>query len=336
MTENRLRADRRRLTMPLCVAAALVWTTLAAMAQGAPAPAPGAGYEALKTDYERMSKGGDLTKALAAAEKMNDVAEPLHVEALYDVARTHALMGSNEAAYEWFQRALDAGFWDPDQVKQDPAFTAMRQEDRFRAMMRAAWAKGYIAMLERPERESFQKREKVMEALAFRPGERVADVGAGSGYFTIPVAKAVAPSGVVWAVDISQEMLDYLAKRVEAEKLQDVKLKKVAKDDPQLPPKGLDTILMVDTLHYIQDRPAYAKKLAAGLAPGGRLVIIDYTPKPWADRPWGPPPEQQMARETVDRDMAAGGFKVAKAYEFLPEQYFVVYALQADSRAGRE
>lgn len=335
MTTNWSRSDCRRPWVPPWIVAALVLTTLVATAQSAPAPTPCAGYDALKAEYDRAAKAGDLSRALAAAEKMNDAVEPLHVEALYDVARTQALMGSKEAAYAWFQRALDAGFWDPDQVKQDPAFAAMRQEDRFRAMMRAAWAKGYIAMLERPERESFQRREKVMEALAFRPGERVADVGAGSGYFTLPVAKAVEPSGIVWAVDISQEMLDYLAKRVEAEKLQDVKLKKVAKDDPELPPKGLDTILMVDTLHYIQDRPAYAKKLAAGLAPGGRLVIIDYTPKPWADRPWGPPPEQQMARETVDHDMAAGGFRVAKAYDFLPEQYFVVYTLQ-DSPATRK
>lgn len=303
------------------LASALLLLSASVLAAGAPPTE----YDALKSQYEKAAKEGDYARALALAEKMNELAEPQHVDALYDVARTHALLGHKEQVYEWFQRALDAGFWDPDQVKADKAFAALRQEDRFKSMMKGAWTKGYIAMLERPERESFQKRDKVMDTLAFRPGERVADVGAGSGYFTIPVAKAVGPSGVVLAIDVMQEMLDYIAKRLQSEKLHNVKLQKVPPNDPLLPPHGVDTILMVDTLHYIQDRPAYAKKLAAGLAPGGRLVVIDYTPKPWAERPWGPPPEQQISRETVDKDMAAGGLKVARAYDFLPEQYFVVY-----------
>ena len=312
-----------RWIMPLgtLFAAVLLLVSVSVRAAGEPP----AGYDALKSVYEKAAKAGDYVRALAAAEKMNEVAEPLHVQALYGVARTNALLGHKEQAYEWFQRALDAGFWDPDQVKADKAFAALRQEDRFKSMMKGAWTKGYIAMLERPERESFQKRDKVMDTLAFRPGERVADVGAGSGYFTIPVAKAVGPTGVVLAIDVMQEMLDYIAKRIPSEKLRNVKLQKVPPNDPQLPAHGVDTILMVDTLHYIQDRQAYAKKLAAGLAPGGRLVIIDYAPKPWAERPWGPPPEQQISRETVDKDMAAGGLKVARAYDFLPEQYFVVY-----------
>ncbi len=74
---------------------------------------------------------------------------------------------------------------------------------------------------------------------------------------------------------------------------------------------------------------SYAKKLSAGLAPGGRLVIIDYVPTPISERPWGPPPEQQIERSRMDADMAAAGLKVIQAYDFLPEQYFVVYAKAA-------
>jgi cyclopropane fatty-acyl-phospholipid synthase-like methyltransferase len=129
----------------------------------------------------------------------------------------------------------------------------------------------------------------------------------------------------VLAADVSQEMLDYLDKRTQAEGLTNVTLKKVDKDDPLLPAGGIDTILMVDTLHYVKNRGEYAKKLKAALAPGGRLVIIDYIPKSWEERPWGPPPEQHMSREMVDAEMAEGGLKQTKVYDFLPEQYFVVY-----------
>lgn len=189
----------------------------------------------------------------------------------------------------------------------------------------------YLAMLERPERESFQKPKEVMAALAFRPGERVADIGAGSGYFTIPVAKAVAPGGIVWALDIRQPMLDHIAGRLKRENLANVRLKLVAADDPQLPPGGVDTILMVDVYHYIHFEKRgseYATKLRAGLAPGGRVVIIDYLPKPFEQRPWGPPPEQQMSLDALNGYMAYGGFKPVKVHAFLPEQYFVEYMVR--------
>ena len=106
-------------------------------------------------------------------------------------------------------------------------------------------------MLERKERDSFQKPDEVMRALALRPGERVADIGAGSGYFTLRVARAVGPSGEV---------------------------------------------------------PA-----------------IDYGPKPWSERPWGPPPDQKRAREEVDEAMATSGLVPSEVHEFLTEPLFVEY-----------
>jgi hypothetical protein len=120
-------------------------------------------------------------------------------------------------------------------------------------------------------------------------------------------------------------MLDYLDLRVKAQKATNVALRKVASDDPQLAPGSVDTILMIDAIHYVKDRTAYAKKLLPALAAGGRVVIIDYVPKPMAERPWGPPPEQQFPKEQLDREMAGAGFKVLAAYDFLPEQFFVVY-----------
>jgi hypothetical protein len=166
------------------------------------------------------------------------------------------------------------------------------------ASVPAAWAEGYIEMLERPEREDFQKPDQAMEALAFKRGGKVADVGAGSGYFTVPVAEAVGPEGVVWACDIRQEMLDYVKNRLDKEGLDNVRPTLVEPDDPMLP--------------------------------DGRVVIIDYKPKPWEERPWGPPPEQQFPRETVDEEFAKAGLKVLRAHGFLPEQSFVEYGVAGE------
>ncbi len=109
------------------------------------------------------------------------------------------------------------------------------------------------------------------------------------------------------ALDINDTLLELLRGRVADSGLTNIEVAKVERDDPRLAPGGVDTILMVDTLHYVKDRPAYARKLAAGLAPGGRVVIIDFLPKPIEERPWGPPPEQKMPREEVDAAMAAAG-----------------------------
>ena len=123
----------------------------------------------------------------------------------------------------------------------------------------------------------------------------------------------------------ARDALEYLDLRVKARKATNVTLRLVASDDPQLDPGGVDTILMIDAIHYVKDRVTYAKKLRPALAPGGRVVIIDYRPKPMSERPWGPPPEQQFPKEQMDQEMGAAGFRVSKAFDFLPEQFFVIY-----------
>ena len=180
-------------------------------------------------------------------------------------------------------------------------------------------------MLERKERDSFQKPDEVMRALALRPGERVADIGAGSGYFTLRVARAVGPSGQVLAIDINPDLLEFLDRRVKEAGLANVKTVRVEKDDPKLPaggrrhdPDGRHAPLRLRARRVREEA-------ARGTRPGGRVVVIDYTPKPWEERPWGPPPEQKMAREEVDEAMAAAGLVPSKVHEFLPEQFFVEY-----------
>jgi len=161
--------------------------------------------------------------------------------------------------------------------------------------------------------------------LALRPGERVADIGAGSGYFTRRISRAVGPAGVVWAIDIRPEILAVLDERARREGLSNIRLQQVDADDPQLPAGRVDTVIMVDTLHYVKDRAAYARKLRAALAPGGRVVIVDFVPRPVEERPWGPPPEQKMSREEVDAAMAEAGLVPARVHDFLAEQFFVEY-----------
>lgn len=270
----------------------------------------------------------DWAGALAIAAELEAIAEGEHLEALYRVARFHALLGHREQACESLEKLSQAGLFDVGRVRRDEAFALLREDERFRKAVRAIWFRGYLWILERPERDAYQKPEQVMAALAFRPGERVADVGAGSGYFARRIAPVVGATGVVWAIDIAPEVLDYLEARARRESLANVRVQKVQPDDPQLPAGGVDTILMVDTLHYVKERGAYAKKLRAGLAPGGRVVVIDFVPKSPEERPWGPPPEQRMSRQEVDAAMAEAGLAPARVHDFLTEQFFVEYRPQ--------
>lgn len=285
---------------------------------------PPADYDTLQGQFNKSCEAGEYAKALETAEQMLELTFEKHIGALYNIAAMHSRLGHKKQAYEWLQYTLDAGWYDYRKMRDDEDFALIREEDKFRSMMRGAWAKGYLAMLEREEREEFQQPDKVMESLAFEPGERVADVGAGSGYFTVRVAAAVGPEGKVLATDIRQEMLDFLENRLEEEKIDNVELKLAEKDDPLLPAGSLDTILLVDVWHYIRD-PEFAKKLSAGLAPGGRIVVIDYRPKPFEERPWGPPEVQQTPREEVDEHMAQAGLKPVRSHDYLSEQYFVEY-----------
>ena len=280
---------------------------------------------ATKARMEEAVRTGDLVKAVSLAGQLVEATEPSHVGALYAAAQIHARLDHREQAYLYLARAIGAGFNDRARLLEDDAFLDYRSEDLFKTLARRAWARGYTELLERPDREDVQKSPEIMKALAFKAGERVADIGAGTGYFTFQVADAVGPGGRVLALDIAPEMLEYLDMRTKARKATNVTLRRVASDDPQLEAGSVDTILMVDAIHYVKDRVAYARKLRPALAPGGRVVIIDYRPKPMSERPWGPPPEQQFPKERLDREMAAAGFDVARSFDFLPEQFFVIY-----------
>jgi ubiquinone/menaquinone biosynthesis C-methylase UbiE len=275
--------------------------------------------------YEGAVSKGDFASAVHVAEEMKEITESPHRDSLVRLARAHALAGRGQAALMALWEAVDAGFWDAVGLREDPAFTWLRGEEAFKAIVRASWARGYLAMLERDERESFQRTAEVMRTLAFRPGERVVDLGAGSGYFTIPIARAVGPGGIVWAVDVFQEMLDFIERRIAVERLDNIRLFQTSREELNLPDGNLDTILMSDMLHYVPDRVPLLRKLKPFLRPGGRMAVLEFTPKPMAERPWGPAPDQQVSRETIESEMRQAGMRFSAAYDFLPEQHFTIH-----------
>jgi len=316
------------LNIPAAVLAAF------AIVSSGPSPAPaqvtgeGSGIESLprlQARYDSAMAHGRHDDAIGTAEEIASIVWPLHTGCMYDLARASNRAGERSEAYEYLYWAVDSGFWDMRRMMTDPDFEDLREEPLFRRLARSARANGYIWMLERDEREDFQMSARILESLELRPGMRVADLGCGSGYFTIPVARAVMPGGTVLAIDAWQDMLDYLERRLEIEGLDNVELVKVERDDPELPAAGVDLILMVDVYHYIQDRVEYARKLREGLAPEGRLAVIDYIPKSLEERPWGPPPRQHLSKERLTADLAEAGLRPVREYDFLPEQYFVVY-----------
>ena len=179
----------------------------------------------------------------------------------------------------------------------------------------------YIKSLEDPKRDAYQKPHEVMEALAVKDGEVIADIGAGSGYFTLRLAKHVGPSGRVYAVDVSPDMIRHLNTRVRDAGLTNVSTILAPPDDPVLP-QPVDRFVIVDVWHHIDDQPGYLAKMKKLLKPGGRVVMIDFHKR---ELPVGPPLAMKIAREDLIKQMTANGFRVAAEHTFLSYQYFLEF-----------
>lgn len=180
-------------------------------------------------------------------------------------------------------------------------------------------AEKWAHVFDDPARDAWQKPHEVIQALALEPGARIADLGAGTGYFAVRLANML-PGGRVYAVDIEPDMVRYLEARAKREGLRNVIALKGEADDPRLPEK-VDLILLVDVYHHIGDRTPYFRRLRESLRPGGRVAIIDFK----LDSPAGPPRAARIAPATVKAEMKAAGYRVAAEHDFLPYQYFVVF-----------
>ena len=182
---------------------------------------------------------------------------------------------------------------------------------------------GYIARMEEPSRAAWQKADEVVRALGLRPGQAACDVGAGPGYFSLRLARAVGEAGHVYAVDVEPRILAVLRERVGSSDARNVTPVLALPDDALLPAASCDLILIVDTYHHFPDGPAYLRRLSRALRPGGRIANVDFHKR---ELPVGPPLEHKVAREAFLADAAAAGLRLVQEHTFLPYQYFVVLA----------
>jgi ubiquinone/menaquinone biosynthesis C-methylase UbiE len=170
-----------------------------------------------------------------------------------------------------------------------------------------------------PARDQWQMPDRVITALGLGRGNTVADIGAGTGYFSVRLARAVA-SGTVYAVDVEHAMLDYIRKRAAAERLSNVVPVHASSASPNLP-KPVDLVLIVDTYHHLPDRASYFASLRKSLVPGGRVAIVDFR----KSSPEGPPPEFRFEAEQIIDEMKEAGYTLDARHDFLPRQHFLIF-----------
>ncbi|MCC7073082.1 MAG: class I SAM-dependent methyltransferase [Deltaproteobacteria bacterium] len=183
----------------------------------------------------------------------------------------------------------------------------------------AEWAKAF----DDPARDAWQKPDQVIKGLALPEDALVADVGSGTGYFAVRLARAV-PKGKVFGVDVEDDMARYLRERAQREGLHNVVALLSPVDDPRLP-ELVDLVLVVNTVHHIEQRTAYFAKVKTSLKPGGRVVIVDFK---LGDLPVGPPEAMRLAPATVTAELQAAGLAAQALDEgTLPYQYIATFGV---------
>lgn len=180
----------------------------------------------------------------------------------------------------------------------------------------------WIKVLDSPERIAGLRIDEVVAALKLKPGDVVADLGAGSGPFVGPFARAVGPKGKVYAVEIDRNFFPYIQNRAKEAGAGNVQTVAGQFTDPNLPAPDVDVAFMHDVLHHIEDRPAYFKNLARYLKPSARIAIIDYNP---ANSPHADDKTLQVAKEQAAFWLADAGFKAVQDVTLFPDKYFIVF-----------
>ena len=185
--------------------------------------------------------------------------------------------------------------------------------------------KAYIGALEGPKRDAYQKPQEVMTALGIKPGEVIADIGAGSGYFTFRLALHVGDKGRVYAVDVSPDMILHINRRIRELNVNNVVSVLSDPDDPLLPDHSIDRFFFSESWHHIENQTKYLAIMKRMLKPGGEVVMIDFQKK---DLPVGPPLQMRIGREDLIKQMESHGFRLTKEYTFLPYHYFQIFTVK--------
>jgi predicted methyltransferase len=167
-------------------------------------------------------------------------------------------------------------------------------------------AEKWVRIFEDPKRAKWQQPDKVVKIMNLKPGDVVADIGAGTGYFTRRFARAVGPEGRAIL-----NLKNYEARIVKA-------------DDPEFPLRSVDVVFLCNTYHHIDNRGDYFRKVSKGLKAGGRVVIVDFYKK---ELPIGPPPAHKMSQENVKKEFKQAGYKLIRSHDLLPYQYFLEFGL---------
>jgi predicted methyltransferase len=171
-----------------------------------------------------------------------------------------------------------------------------------------------------PGRDDWQKPDEVLAALDLEPGDRVADLGAGGGYFTFRLADAVGPEGRVYAVDVDPGMLDYIAEQAKEQGRANVEVVLAELQDPKLP-EPVDLIFTVDTYHHLEDRTAYFAGAKRYLRDDARLAVIEFDGGGFFARMFG----HYTAPETIREELEAAGYDLESAPDFLDRQSFLIF-----------
>jgi predicted methyltransferase len=176
-------------------------------------------------------------------------------------------------------------------------------------------------------RDGWQQPERVVAALGIRPGDRVADLGAGGGYFTFRLAEAVGPEGRVFAVDVDPGMAEHLAERAREAGHANVEVVLAAEDDPRLPDGAVDLLFTCNTYHHLGERSAYFERVRDDLAPGGRVAVIELNGSGLFDGLFG----HHTSAETIQSEMEAAGYRLVDKPGFLEKQHFLIFSANAPS-----
>ena len=178
-------------------------------------------------------------------------------------------------------------------------------------------------MYEGGGRDEWQQPDRVVETLGLAPDARVADVGSGSGYFTVRLARALGPEGRVFAIDVDPDINGLLEDRLAEEGIENVEVRLASETDPGLP-ENVDLVFTSNTYHHLPDRTAYFERVKDSLAPGGRVAIVEYSPETggWFVRTF----DHATAEAEITSEMEAAGYRLDASHDFLERQSFLVFS----------
>ena len=189
------------------------------------------------------------------------------------------------------------------------------------AQLTSRHADEWLLLLEAQPRVQRLRVSEIVAALKLKPGDTVADIGAGSGIFTVPMALAVKPNGTAYAVDLDKELVDAVTERGTEQGVVNIQGAVGTADDPNMP-VNVNLALLHDTLRYIDHKAAYLKLLSEYLEPGGRIAVIEFRPDQYPDRL---DPQLVVTQQETTSIMATAGLTPIETITSLPDRWFVIY-----------